>query len=66
MRVIVEVILAGAEKSGIVFIEGKSPGLLREYDLILSDNRTTATAELLNFKESIREEMIHFRYKEIK
>jgi hypothetical protein len=66
MRLIVEVILTDAEESEKVFIEGKRPGLIREYDLKLSDNPQMAATQMLNWKNAIREEIIHFRYKEIK
>jgi hypothetical protein len=66
MRLLVEVILTDAEKAGKVFIEGKPSGLIREYDLKLSDDPQKAAEEMLNWKDAIREEAIHFKYREIK
>ena len=66
MRLFVEVILTDAEKAGTVFIQGKPSGVIREYDLKLSDDPQKAAAEMLNWKDAIREDAIHFRYKETK
>jgi hypothetical protein len=66
MRITVEVILTDAEEQGKVFIEGKPAGVIREYDLKLSDDTDKAAMEMINWEDVIKEKMIHFRYKEIK
>jgi hypothetical protein len=63
MRVIVEVILADAEGAGKIFIDGKPAGLIREYDLKLSDDKTEAAIQTLNWERLIREEIVHFRFR---